>query len=103
MDFEICQIARPNKRRQVVNHDVIDVRMAAVSTGNRKCPNPIRRELRRVFFIEELTADAIRKPLQCDRPVAEMRQDKVGHPNVIVDDLPLCEMRGREENLIEIR
>ena len=101
MELERRDVRRPRERRAVVDQDVINVR-ATFAPRDRKRLHPFRGKRRRVLFVKDFAVDPVRIPLQCDRPVAKMRQEKRRDLKVVINDVELGELACVIENLIRI-
>ena len=73
VDFKAGDIGEPRQRRDIVNHDVPNV-TPTLAPGHRESANPVRREAGSILFIERLASYSVRKSLQGDRAVFQMRQ-----------------------------
>ena len=75
------------------------VRRRAVGRAHRRTPDPVREVVGDALLEDPVALDAIREPLQVQRPVAQVRQHHVGDPLVIRRQLGL-RRPVREEPLV---
>ena len=100
MLFDVTEICRPEERRAVVAEHVVDVR-PALTAWHRRSLHPRRRVFGRVF-VKMLAGNAVRVALQRQRPVAQMRDNRLSDLRVERDNLTLRIAALRIENLVEI-
>src|SRR5213595_2148962 len=65
--------------------------------------DPGRRSPRRLLLEIDLARDAVRVPLQRERPVAQMREDRVRGLLVVAEDIALRDPVVREEHAVGTR
>ena len=65
MNFKVGKIRQPDERRQIVDKNVPDVWRAFFFAGHGNGLHPSGRKSRRVFFVKEITEDAVGKTLEC--------------------------------------
>ena len=64
--------------------------------------NPIRRVLRRIFFVKRFAAHAVGEPLHRHGALRVVRKHPRRDADVVIDDLSLGEPVARIERLVEI-
>src|SRR5712664_1855207 len=99
MKLQAGQISAPHHGGQIIDENVTDF-LAAYPARHGRRLNPIGRETGRIFLVESLPADSIRKALEGDRAIFEMWKKPFRHPRVVVDHVRLGESSRRVENLI---
>ena len=88
MDLEVGQICRPYERRQVVDQDIIDHRLAGAALYSVSL-YPSGRKRWGVFFVEMLASNAIRIALKRNRSIFDVRQYVGCDPAIEIDYLTL--------------
>ena len=101
MQFQAGGIGAPDKSGKVVDQDVLDV-WTAGTARDRISLDPLGRKTRRVLLVEELSPDSIREALQRYGPVLEMREQKIGYPDVVIQDLAFGEPTAWIEDLVQV-
>jgi hypothetical protein len=79
-------IGQPSQRLRAFGHGM---HHGAVLFGNLDTAKPFRQRIGEILLHEPLFADTAREPLHGERPALEMRQHRVGHLAVVVDQLAL--------------
>ena len=102
MKLERRELSHPDERRAVVADAVVDLALVAPAPDRRRL-DPVGAVLRAALLVEVLLRDAVGVALQRHRAAAEVRQDRVGDPRVVVDHLALGEANLGPEHLVEIR
>src|SRR5581483_497675 len=91
----------PYQSAKAVDHDIMDLRFAAASPHG-KAGDPIGRECRGVFFVEELPRHFVRVTLERDRTILQVRQGVRCNPYVVVDDIALGKTNQRIDDPVSV-
>ena len=101
MELERGELGHPDQGRALVAQAVVDVALVAPAP-HRGGLDPVRPVRRAALLEEGACLDAVRIALQGQRPVAEVGEDRVGDPRVVVDHLALGEAALGPQHLVEV-
>ncbi len=99
---DAAQIGQIQQGRPVVGDVILDFLPALLGINPDRI-HPLRHRFARILLKERLPADAVRVAAQDKRPVLEERQQPVGHPVVVGQQLPLGDSLAGKVNLVEVR
>src|SRR5207247_382948 len=95
----------PDERGGLVDEREVDKPRAALARPGPKLPrgDPRRLSLRRLLVEVRLAADAVGVALERERPVAQVRDNRVADLGVVLGKVALRHAVAREENAVRVR
>src|SRR3569832_2104734 len=102
MDFQASEIREPNEGGLIVDEDVADVSARRFAAWHRHRLDPLWAKSRSIFLVKRFTENAVRKALESDGTILQMRKQKLRNAGVIIDDLRLRELLAWVKNFVEV-
>ena len=101
MQIDAAEVHEVQQRVAVVAHHVAQ-EVATALAADLDRAHPLGRAGLRFLLVEGLAGDAVREAVEVDRPVAQVRQEHLGHLLVVAEQVALGEALGRPVDLVEV-